>query len=372
MWWESESDNDRRVRLAATTIAGRLREGVAVLPFLPAEAVNGVGSILLTSGVRRLLLVVNPEWNFRRLIFSSPFDVHPIELWRLYELLGLPYHHSLLLRWAWWLRSFRPWSSSPWYRMIALPDYPIPLGLLRKSSSAAFPSSDVPDDTILLFDSPPEPLFSGGVGLRSGERRGSVGLAVEISTPGSGPARGFTTAGHVIDGLTVQRSTSLLGVLRRFVDPEEVMLHADCTTDPSADGYDIAVAVSRTPLTSPTSLATAGIADVKETDVTPSPGCTMWGGESGVRSGFLFSAMNVERNGTTWWQNCWRVVGERGWFVKEGDSGAPVTLHGSGRVLGHVVCGVGTKYKGRFEAGLVQDIASQVAHLRQRFNVTLT
>jgi hypothetical protein len=98
----------------------------------------------------------------------------------------------------------------------------------------------------------------------------------------------------------------------------------------------------------------------------------MLGGESGIRYGFVYGAMKLQKGqkGEVW-ENCWTVIGERGWIAQQGDSGAAVTLQGSAKILGHLVAGVGVGYRGRLELGWVQDIQSQLAFLDRKFKISL-
>ncbi|HEX5723813.1 MAG TPA: hypothetical protein VFX98_00015, partial [Longimicrobiaceae bacterium] len=131
------------------------------------------------------------------------------------------------------------------------------------------------------------------------------------------------------------------------------------------DGFDIAVVECRGSLGSAPRLGVAGV--VPPGEVEGIRECTMRGGNSGARRGFVACPINTFKP----WTNCWMVIGKGGWFAKKADSGAPVTMW-NGQILGHLVGidGYGGE-RGRQEAGYVQDLGSQKAHVQSRFDVGL-
>jgi hypothetical protein len=334
MWWEPESESDRRVRETIDRLSGLLREGVPILPVVPNTAIHGIGSILVAPDERRLLLLLDSHWDFGvgtriRMLFDGPW--YPTPLWRL---------------------GFRP-----------LIECVFPLYQTRSISPKDW--TNVPWDCVVRFSPPPIPA-SGGTLLRSGKDRGSVGIAVEIKDlANQRRLTGFTTAGHVVVGGRVQRAFRAFGLFRRFFAPDDVILSTDCTRDAEAEGFDIAVVECGENLAGVPRLSAAGVVGANEIEKMRE--CMMWGGNSGMRQGFAGCPINTFPP----WTNCWMVTGRGGWFAKKADSGAPVTMW-DGRIMGHLVGvdGYGGEH-GRQEAGYVQDISSQLAHLQNKFKVTL-
>jgi hypothetical protein len=361
MWWEPASEADQRIADMLQVLVGRLREGGALLPFLPPEAILGVGSILLAPAVRAVLLLVDSRWDFTHGAYIHPF-LEPV-----HDDLRCPHHYhrsgALVLAMAYRQEN---WSLG----LIPLLSYFLPLSASRSGAHLLESEIDFAAETVLMFSEPPRPLFRQRRLLKSQGERGTFGLSVKLD--GNPPRSCYTTAGHVVSVASVQ-SARTFGPIVWTWETDAVLARADCTSDPTSDGYDIAVIESSHAPASSIRLASTGSADPAIVGAQLRPTCAMYGAVSGVRDGFVAAALNVARTEDgIWWKNCWTLVGEGGWMVRGGDSGAPVCLHRGGKVLGHVVGGTGFQRRGRCEVGFVQDLSSQLRYLDERWGMRPT
>ncbi len=352
MWWKPTTRNDDRLSSAVSRIAGLMREGASALPWLPRASLHGVGTILLAPEFRVLLLAVDAP-----LIMDC-----------------LPWRYRHYERPGRWLgRHAQGRIRGRGFALVSLMDLAIPFGALLDQGPRHLGVADFGRDTMVLVTEPPTPMLFREGAIRSGSSRGSIGLSVELQIAGSSPTRGYTTAGHVIGDAFVRRTPKMISWQGREHHPDMVVVAANSASDPKAEGYDIAVVESRASLSRSASLANHGVSQPSDCDASVFPRCTMLGGASGSRYGFVYGAMTLQqgRHGEVW-ENCWTVCGDPRWLARQGDSGAAVTLHGSGKVLGHLVAGVGSGYGGRFQLGWVQDIGSQLAFLHRRFSMSLS
>jgi hypothetical protein len=184
-----------------------MREGANVVPWLPKGAVIGVGSVLVPPRHRALLLALDaslyPQW----LAQECP------SWWYRQWWLGQEFP-------SWWCR--RQWRRHSWRRsrmivdperrhkhlwhsqLIPLMGLAVPLGVLLTAKASSFDWTDIPQDAMVLLIEPPKPLLRS-LAIRSGQSRGSIGLAVELEGAGASAASGYTTAGHVIRGELVRQ-----------------------------------------------------------------------------------------------------------------------------------------------------------------------
>lgn len=235
---------------------------------------------------------------------------------------------------------------------------------------AAFGRVTLPEDLLLLFGSPPRALQGAAVCRRGSKEFATIGL--EGTVNGSVP--GFTTAGHLVPGpgSFVARAAHVLRLVRPFGEWEPVVFHLDPIAGPP--GYDLAITCSPPPAAAVSFSARgrlpAGPEDVEEYAV-----CRLDGAVSGRRWGVVVGPMRLAKDDeeNRKWENCWSVTGQVGWFCKQGDSGACVTLQ-DGRVLGLLVGGFrigGLFFRSRMEIGFVQDLSSTIdfALTARRFNI---
>ena len=177
-----------------------------------------------------------------------------------------------------------------------------------------------PAETLVLPVPPPKPQFASGEAVHAAGNRGTLGARVVLRDGRDA----ILTAGHVTDAGTVVRDDqSFLGDTIASISPTRAKT--------SAIVADVAVVLPHLPNAWGVSAPVRGTAE-------PQGGSsvTMIGGASGVCEarvrGALRYAWDPETPGQ--WGEAFETFGT---FSMQGDSGAPVVLTGTERLVGHLV-----------------------------------
>jgi hypothetical protein len=215
----------------------------------------------------------------------------------------------------------------------------------------------LPKETIIAFTEAPRPLFDVSSLVWSPASQATIGMFLRID--GRLTA---TTAGHLVASSPcniLQRHSGFLGITQERIGSVQYF------NDPKSNaGVDIAVIeLSEQPEPPPVPMGQAAAGPLyAQTDV------LLRGGVSGIRRGWVNGdALLATRamDGRTW-TNCWNINEYSGGFAQEGDSGGVVISYDN-QVLGHLVGSAGTlKAHGR-QCGLVQDVATTLTALRNKY-----
>jgi hypothetical protein len=365
MWWEPDNDSERAVRREVNRLSDLLIENV-----YPAKLVFGVGAVRWAGRLSPLLIVdrrLDPRRTNRAEVGWPLFG--PVLSKLIYDLVGPLWrlsHEAAFVGSSDQIRHERLTLKELIRRIYTyiLPHAPRPREWIFSSVSDAgdefrseFQRWDLQSESIVIFGARPKALRSMGVTPLSARKIGTVGLAGKVN----GQLTGFTTAGHVVGkrGSLVSRAIRFLGVTLRVGEIEWVGFHSDPEGN-LLPGYDLAVA---SPANGPiTCFEAAGTIVREPAAVSEYAICRLDGAVSGRRWGVVNATLRVGRADMRRWKNCWHVTGQSGWFCKEGDSGALVTLE-TGAILGTLVGGLkisGWLSGSRMEIGFVQDLRSTV------------
>ena len=239
---------------------------------------------------------------------------------------------------------------------------------------------DVPlSETFLMFSAPPRATGVSRLRLEQSRLYSTLGRPVVL--PDGKP--GLTTVGHLIpigDKETLPRSGWKVAVeskrrlgsrKRRDIgtvdfscDPLDETPHSPSSI---LDGAGVDVAVIRPsvglPALSPASLAAPSEVIEWKTHV------EIRGAASGIRRGYVVGPLRViEDEEHRVWMNSWSVSGLDRGLAREGDSGSPAVVTGSGDCLGFIVGRAGSQTSGgSYQFGIVQDIHTVVARLEGEY-----
>lgn len=367
MWWGTEDDGEHLIREVIDRLVEKTLEHE-----LPETLVYGVGAAIW-NGRRSPLLIVDCRLDPRRdkgvriggkLISRMVYDLlgplRPLSYHAMTEHQGGKYGLGAL--------DLIRHVAVGVVRPDILPLQEFIFGALADAGhrfGEQFEDWNLPEDLIVLFARPAKSLNSIGVSPLFRRRMiGSIGLVGTMNRK----SHGFTTAGHLVErvGDVVSYAARVLGQIVRFGERKRIVLHSDPQGRP---GYDFAVAVSDTPTNVTARFLASGVVVSDPRTVRDHALCKLDGAISGQRWGVVSGSLRLGQAGQRQWRNCWNVVGKKGWFCKQGDSGGLVALE-SGAILGTLVGGLkigGWLSRNRMEIGFVQDLQSTIEFVRLEY-----
>ena len=380
MWWSEEgSEGVREVieRLVATRLEVESFRTV----------VQGVGSMRIGPAARVPLVIVNSEFDPRRLSadgfsaaihdrfgpvrgihFGLPESAKQITDGPPETPLKLPEPPDRSPR---LLRQIRTWAAiadlfvrwpEPSTRLDAMI---LPLWACGQIGAQIYNYVEPIEDVHVLFLPGARPLV---------DRTSCVGSAKSSrGTVGVQTYDGYLTVGH---GVGVAGSTVTRSRKRLFRRDERLGIGSVAYTDdahgPATRGFDVARIVEDAAVWGKTRVGERSPLRVWPV-VPPSivhllAACVVRGGRSGslhckvTDRNIAMNELEDPQNPGRVWRRVWLIAGKNGCACRPGDSGAAV--HQDDALLGHVVAGDGwARFRQRYEIAIVQDACETLAHL---------
>jgi hypothetical protein len=239
---------------------------------------------------------------------------------------------------------------------------------LPTAAESEVASWNLPDETVFLFVSPPEPVSvrapvatqtNRAIRCASTGGLGTAGVRLRRTNAPTGPGA-FLTVGHLFPGGRDSVVEEVEYRWPRWLRPlhsHRVGRVANCSSPVGANvpAYDAAVvemeAASHLP-----DLAHSGVAVTPPHYTSPVLG-TIYGGVSGVvRDASIVGTLNAYGSPEMLWKNSW-ILTPSGAIVR-GDSGSAFVLDDANQVAGMVVGGSRRGTSKKYTAQYVQDMAS--------------